>query len=134
MCSGAAPPAMSPTITDTGIRIPRMQARPLMMSGSNVMRSKTGRVGIWSVSHKLLRRIQPNRVYSQPLGLLCILSLLPHQAFLLAPPVALLDRRALVVSFLTAGERQLDFGDAARIEIQRQRNHGLAGAAHGADQ
>jgi hypothetical protein len=38
-CSVLAPLAIWPTITDTGIRMPRMQARPPMMEGWNVIRS-----------------------------------------------------------------------------------------------
>src|SRR5690606_26051168 len=51
-----------------------------------------------------------------------------HQARLVALPVALLDRRALIMRLLAARERELDLGPAATVEIdaERDQRHALA--------
>src|SRR4051812_48113936 len=58
----------------------------------------------------------------------------PKQALLLALPVPLLHRLALVVHFLPPRERQLHLGPAAAVEIDRKRHQRQALASHGAVQ
>ena len=57
-----------------------------------------------------------------------------QQARALALPVAILDRLALVVRLLALGQRDLDLGAAALVEIDLQRHDGAALALDGADQ
>src|SRR5258706_10952708 len=54
------------------------------------------------------------------------LLLAPHQAALLALPVAILLGGALVGLALALGEAKLDLGDAAVVEVDRQRHQGDA--------
>src|SRR5690606_21127477 len=62
------------------------------------------------------------------------LPLCAHEARLLALPIALLHRLALVVFALALGDAELDLGDAPLVEIERKRDQGDALALHLADQ
>src|SRR4051794_26034768 len=57
-----------------------------------------------------------------------------QQPQLLALPVALLDRRALVVELLALGQAELHLGPAPWREVERQRHQGHALAPHGPEQ
>src|SRR5688572_456360 len=63
-----------------------------------------------------------------------MLALGPQQTALLALPVAALLGLALVPLLLALGEAELDLGDAARVEVERERHEGHALARDGADQ
>src|SRR4051794_9751969 len=57
-----------------------------------------------------------------------------QQPQLLALPVALLDRRALVVELLALGQAEFHLGPAPWREVERQRHQGHAIAPHGPEQ
>src|SRR6185437_12064958 len=60
------------------------------------------------------------------------LTLLAHQAALLALPIPLLLRLALVMQLLALGQAELDLGDPALVEIYLEGNDSHALALNGA--
>src|SRR5271165_5362001 len=111
-----------------GIALPTRCAAPPSSTGAGILLQSTSRRFRWFIA-SLPPRLD-RCAYAHAPGL----SPRPHQAALLPAPVALLHRLALVVQLLALGERELQLGAAALVEVKLERDQGHAFAVDRADQ